>query len=120
MIRLSQDFVWMAPVAEVTLLLLTALVLIVVGRLWGRVNLLPSVLFVCSLLAFLNLLMLVPRLHHAAALVLATGLAIQTTRFVRTRASFFHAVLPRTVPWMIGGVIVLAAIRANCQNRRGV
>jgi arylsulfatase A-like enzyme len=109
MIRLSQDFVWMAPVAEVTLLLLATLVLIVVGRLWGRVNLLSSVLFVCSLLAFLNLLMLVPRLHHAAALVLATGLSIQTTRFVRTRASFFDAVLRQTMPWMIGGVIVLAA-----------
>jgi hypothetical protein len=33
MMRLSRDFVWMAPVAEMTLLLLPALLLILVGRL---------------------------------------------------------------------------------------
>jgi hypothetical protein len=109
MMRLSRDFVWMASMAEVTLLLLATLLLMVASRLWDKLNLFSSVVFVCSLLAFLNLLMLVPRLHHVAALVLAAGLAIQASRFLRTRANLFHVVVRRTVFWMIGAVVVLGA-----------
>jgi arylsulfatase A-like enzyme len=108
MMRLSRDFVWMAPVAEVSLLLLVTLPLILVGRLWRKLDLLPIVLFICSLLAFLNLLMLVPRLHHLAALLLAAGLAVQVARYSTARAAAFRAVVKRTLFWMIGIVFLLA------------
>ena len=107
MMGLSRDFVWMAPVAEMTLLLLPTLLLIFVGLLWRKIDLLRIVLFSCLLLAFLNLLMLVPRLHHVAALVLAAGLAIQTTRFVAAHVVAFEGLVRRTLVWMVGLVIAL-------------
>jgi len=107
MINLSRDFVWMAPVAEILLLLLPTLLLIFVGRLWRNVDLLPIVLFVCSVVAFFNLLMLVPRLHHVAALLLATGLGIQTARFVAAHFVAFEGLVRRTLVWMFCLVIAL-------------
>jgi arylsulfatase A-like enzyme len=107
--RLSRDFVWMAPFAVVTLFTVMAVVSFGLSRLSRRLDPLALIIFSCSLLAALNLLMLVPRLHHAAALVLAAGLAIQTSRFLRTRAKLFHAVVRGTVFWMIGAVVVLGA-----------
>jgi arylsulfatase A-like enzyme len=105
--RLSRDYVWMAPLAEVTLFMSGAICLFVLSRLWRRLDALALVVFVCSLLAFLNLLMLIPRLHHAAALVLAIGLGAQTVRMVSSHAAKFRGLIRHTLVWMVGLAVLL-------------
>jgi arylsulfatase A-like enzyme len=105
--RLSRDFVWMAPLADVTLFAVAAIFLFALSRLLRRLDALALVLFFCSLLASLNLLMLVPRLHHAAALVLSVGLAVQTMRGVSAHAASFCSLIRRTLVWMVGLVVAL-------------
>ncbi len=105
--RLSRDYVWMAPLAEVTLFISVAICLFVLSRFWQPLDVVALVVFVCSLLASLNLLMLVPRLHHAAALVLAIGLAVQTVRMVSARLDSFRALIRCTLVWMVGLAVLL-------------
>ncbi len=106
-LRLSRDFVWMAPLAELTFLFLPGLFFFVISRLWPRFDPLPFTIFVCALLAFLNLLMLVPRFHHYAALVLAAGLAVQASRLIKVHTVAFHALVRRTTFGMIVLIVVL-------------
>src|SRR5262245_48723687 len=80
--KLAAEYVWMAPVMEGVFLLITALFVVVAARLWKRIDATVAITFFCSLLAFLNLLILIPRFHHFAAVALAAGIATQATGFV--------------------------------------
>jgi arylsulfatase A-like enzyme len=57
----------------------------------------------------MNLLLLVPGLHHYAALMLSLGLAMQTARVLTRHTVGFFALCRRTVPWMAVVVLALAA-----------
>ena len=107
--KLGAEYVWMAPVTEGAFLLIPALFLVLVARLWKRIDATVAITFFCSLLAFLNLLILIPRFHHFAAVALAAGIATQMTGLVRKRSAGFHGVVRRTFPWMIAVVIALGA-----------
>jgi arylsulfatase A-like enzyme len=106
-IELSRHFVWMIPLAEATLFSVVGVFFFCVGRLRPKIDPLPATIFTSSLLAFLSLLILIPRLHHFAALLLSTGLAVQFSRLIRVKAGLFHAVVRRTLPGMIGLVMLL-------------
>jgi arylsulfatase A-like enzyme len=110
MMRLSRNFIWMAPVAEAMFLLLPTLFIIAMSRLWRRMDPLPLVVFVCALLSSANLLLLVPRLHDFAMLLLAGGVAVQIVRYIMARAVSFQTLVRRTVAWMVGLVIALGLI----------
>src|SRR5262249_482308 len=107
--KLGAEYVWMAPATEGAFLLIPALFIVVVARLWKRIDATAAITFFCSLLAFVNLLILIPRFHHFAAAALAAGIATQVTAFVRKRSAGFHVVVRRTFPWMIVVVLALAA-----------
>src|SRR5262249_10613765 len=70
---LGRDYAWMIPLALSGVFLLLGLCVFLMGRLWSWIDSRVITTFLCSSLAFLDLLMLVPRLHHLAALILALG-----------------------------------------------
>jgi len=74
--RLRWDFVWMAPLAEMTFFLIAGLFIFCLSKIWRRVDQLRLIL-VCALLGLLNVLLLFPVLNENAAAVVATGVAAQ-------------------------------------------
>src|SRR5262245_33104594 len=77
--KLGAEYVWMAPVTEGVFLVIPALFVVAAARLWKRIDAAVTITFFCSLLSVLNLLILIPRFHHFAALALAAGIATQLT-----------------------------------------
>jgi arylsulfatase A-like enzyme len=105
---LGRDYAWMIPLALSGVFLLLGLLVFLTSRLWSRINSRVGTIFLCSSLAFLDLLILVPRLHHLAALTLALGIASQVTRYLTRHMESFEALVRRTLPLLIGAVLVLA------------
>ena len=93
----SPHFIWMGAVATGLLLLVPAIVLWAFGRIWPRVSGLAVTTFVFSVPSWFALLLMIPRLHWASALVLAVGLATQTSRLIVRHAHGFAVLVRRSV-----------------------
>jgi arylsulfatase A-like enzyme len=105
-IWLSPDVVWMAPLADVSLLVIAGSVLVLSGKVWPRLASSWSVLFVFTFLGFLGPILFMPRLHPYAALLLACGLAAQLARIIVVRFDVLQLWVQKTTFPLI--VIVLA------------
>ena len=119
---LSPDFVWMAPIALLVIIIaLVTLMELLAGRRRG-----PALdgfrLFVPSSLVALNLLMLVPGLAHYAAAILAAGVAVQLSRVVLAHPEAAGRLMRRTTVWIIGAFLAAGALiwTASAPNRSGV
>lgn len=78
---LSQDYFWTVPLAQLGATLLVVLPSVLVG-VW-RPRQAPFIAyFAAAFVAFLDVLLLVPRLSPYAAALLATGLSVQTARVI--------------------------------------
>ncbi len=106
-IRISRDVVWMAPLAEVTICLVAALSIYSLAKLIRQRRLLTGVIFVSALIAFFNLFLMVPRLHHYAALILAVGFAVQATRWIGKHREVFTRLVRKSIHWMVILVFIL-------------
>lgn len=106
-IWLGRDFPWMTPVGYVVLFGPLALGFAALALWRGPLAVLLAV-WLFSFLAFISLLFLVPPLHHYASLVLAAGLAVQTTRLVVAREAGFGKMVRVTTPGLAGIVVVTA------------
>ena len=109
--HISEDAVWMAPLALVGITVVLTGLASVPARLGlgGPWRALPA--FVGAGLVTLNLLLLVPRLAPAAAAVLAAGVALQIARQVTTNPERAHGVARRTGPWLaVISVTVVAGL----------
>lgn len=106
-IRMGDQFVWMAPVADVVIFAIPGLVLVLIA--WRRPRLVSlfAATFVFAFLAFLSLLLHYPQIHAYASLLLALGLAYQTSRFIRAHPGSFYRLVRRTAVWMGAAVLVL-------------
>ena len=99
--HLSRDFVWMAPLALMSVTLLVVTPFVVLGRAWRPHLMAAIVLFVSSSVVFLDLLMLVPGLLHFAAALLAAGLAVQAIRAVGRHPAGTGRLIRRSTPWLL-------------------
>jgi arylsulfatase A-like enzyme len=102
----SDDAVWMAPLAIFLLLLLIGVVLVGIQRLRHRPAtraLVPGFLFLTGA----GVLLSYPRLHWAASLVLAAGIAFQCTRWQRRHSARVATLVYATLPWLITLVVSL-------------
>jgi arylsulfatase A-like enzyme len=102
LLRVSEDFVWMAPLALLAVAATTVALFTLVGRAWRPDLARVLALFVTSSMVFLNLLMLVPRLAHYAAAILAAGCGVQATRVVLRRQDAAARLARRSTPWIVG------------------
>jgi arylsulfatase A-like enzyme len=110
LLRLSEDFVWMAPLALLTLTLVIVISCAVMGRVWRRGLAATLALFATASAAFMNLLILIPGFAHYAAAIVAAGLGVQTVRIVRHHSSTAARVAWRSAPWLIGGFVVTGSL----------
>lgn len=98
--EVSHDFIWMCPLANAGILFLLGLVIFFVSRFWPKLNLLRLTIFLSALWGFMDLIILYPKIHHYAALLLAAGLATQTLRLISPHMLSFQKLVRRTLPWM--------------------
>lgn len=106
---LSPHVVWMAPVASVGLLAVPGVVLAVLASLKPKHVTLRVATGVLAFVAFTSLLLVYQRLYDVAVVLLAAGLAVQTARLVGTHAEGFRRLVRRSTPWLVVGVVTLAA-----------
>jgi arylsulfatase A-like enzyme len=111
LLRLSDDFVWMAPAVLVIVALAVSVpCALSAWRLNGRIGLRLSVLAAASLAA-LDLLMLVPRLSHYAAVLLAFGAGVHGSRLVVKHWPGFRRMMRRsTAPLLVCIALVAAGV----------
>jgi arylsulfatase A-like enzyme len=102
----SMDSVWMTPLADVLLFLVVALLLIVV-RAIVPARVAPSPVLVFTALTTFTILLMYGPLSRLAIVILALGVAVQTTRMTRRRAPGFDRLVRRTLPVFV--LLVLAA-----------
>jgi arylsulfatase A-like enzyme len=106
-IFLSPHVVWMAPVVNLFIFAVPALILFLVVWRSSRPVSLRNVAFIFAFLGFLSLLLMITWFHRYAALVLAVGLALQTARLVGAHSDGFYSLVRRTTGWMVTLVVGL-------------
>ncbi len=106
-VHVGADIVWMAPLAEVCLFIVPGIILSLTAWRWPRRISLRSAIFLFSFLYFLSLLYMYYTLPVYAKLLLATGLAVQTARFVGRYPNGLYRFVRRTVIWIVLFVVML-------------
>jgi len=100
---------WMAPLANMLVFAIPALVLIVVRRVWPARVTVSFAVVAYAFLAVLPPFIIFDKLHWLAVTVLAAGLALQAGRIVRDHSHAFLAFARRSIYWMSAAVVLLAA-----------
>ena len=106
--RRSRDAVWMIPAFDGAIFMLIGILLVVIAR-RVRVTWLVAVGLLVGLGTFL-VLVLVPKLHLLAALLLAGGIGTQVARLLRNRVAVATRVVRRSLPWLGASVAVVALV----------
>jgi hypothetical protein len=104
---LGPQFVWMTPVADVLLFIVPGLFLWFLAACWPRLVSFGFATFVFTFVGSLSLLLIYPRLNNYAVLLLAAGIAVQSTRILGRYPEGFHLLVRRTTGWMVGLVFGL-------------
>lgn len=115
-IFLSPHVAWMAPLADLVIFSAASCCLVLIVLLRPGLISLRTTVFVFALLGFLSLLFMVSWLHRYAALALAIGLAVQTSRVVGPRSREFYRIVQRTSVWMVALVLALAVLMFGWQK----
>ncbi len=109
-IKVGPHVVWMAPVVNLFWFSLPATCLLLAARTWPqRVS--SRVIFAAlTSVAFFSLILLYKKMHAAAAIVLAIGLAVQSTRLVAQRLDAVQRLVRRSLPWLVASVAAAAVV----------
>jgi arylsulfatase A-like enzyme len=118
LLRISDDFFWMASVAFIAVTLTTTMLCALMALIWRQSLTRAFVLFAPAALVFLNLLMLVPRLSHYAAAVLAVGLAAQMTRLAFRSPSSFRRLVRASTPALVACFALVSSAVWFTSSRR--
>ena len=116
MVQVSDDVVWMAPLANAALFGLAAVFLSVATRRLTRPAALGITWSVFVFLAGLGPALLTQRLHPVASLLLLAGLAIQAGRLVRQRADRIDALIRRSLPAVIAVTVIAGLAQAGVRE----
>jgi arylsulfatase A-like enzyme len=115
------DIVWMSPLMDALLFVAVGLVLLAASRVFPTAATQRFAILVFAFLAILAQLLKYPRLHWAAALVLAAGTAFQASRLLGVREARFKAFVRRSTPWLVAVLAILATSavvrRARAEER---
>ena len=102
----SQHYVWMIPLMLTLLLAISGLLLLIPALKWRA---LANPGFVTMFFVFPGLMALYyvkPRIHVFAALLLASGIAVQAGRMVAKRPDVFMKLVRITLPLMAGVLLI--------------
>lgn len=100
-IRTGANSIWMTPLADLVLFSIVALLMILVS--WPRPKLITvrRVSFVFAFLSFLSLLFMYSALHTYTSVLLAAGLAMQTSRVIAAYPRGSYRLARRGLVWSI-------------------
>jgi arylsulfatase A-like enzyme len=105
-VLLTPDMIWTVPVANGVVFGLAALFIRLLTLSIRRVPAQPVAVGILLFLAALGPLMMVPRLHQLAAVVLAAGAAVQGARLIWSRAALVNSMVHRLAPILVAVVVV--------------
>lgn len=117
------EILWMTPVMTALMFAGVALLLILADRGRGRMLRGQIVVGVCLGLALLSGLWLLPRLHRAASLLLAAGIAFRLSGPGARLLPGLDRVIRRTLPVLLGAILLAAAVplvRDRIAERRAI
>jgi arylsulfatase A-like enzyme len=104
----SRDAVWMVPAFDAALFGIVGILLIVVARVVHLSWRIAAGFF--GGLGLLLVLLLFPRLHPVASVIVALGAGVQIARLLTDRAGGAARVVRRTLPWLVLSVGIVAAV----------
>lgn len=107
-IFLGSAIVWMSPLANLLLFAVVGLFLWLLARRARNVVAERIGIFILAFLGFWSLILLFPWLHPYTALLLAAGLAVQTTLLITARCPRFYFLVRQSTGWIAGLVVALA------------
>lgn len=114
-IWLSREYVWMVPAGYAVLFLVVALLLSIIASFWTGAGDVRVPGFVFGTLGALGLTLLVPGLHHLAALAVALGTGTRVAAWLATHTPARLAALRRLsfvlVVVLAGAAVVRAGLR---------
>ena len=102
----SRHALWMAPLAYAILFGIMSVALVPAALLAPRRATLRVGLFSCVTFSVFLLFLPFPQVHHLAALLLAMGVAVQTTRAVTAPGRQPAMVARRAASWLVGAVLL--------------
>ena len=108
LMKLGPDYMWMGPLALLIIFVALGLILLLAGRFSPRLDVENATIFSCVTLGSMDLLILIPGLHHAASLALAAGFSFQILRVIRRRRESFQRLVRRTLPFIVGLMFLLS------------
>jgi len=97
----QQHWLWMQPIADLLLFAGVATGLVLLGYVWPGARSIRTVVWTFVFLGGASVLFSVAGLHQWAALVLATGIALITTKRVGAKPDAFYAKVRKSLPWAI-------------------
>lgn len=119
----APQIIWFAPLFDLVLFGGLALALIVVGRLFPRLPLVPISVAIFATLAFFDwlTLLLTGRVSNIAVFILAAGLGIEAShwllKYERPMVRFWRS----SLPWLAGlAVVALISIQVGSWLREGI
>ncbi len=109
-LQLSRDVYWMAPVSDVMILLVPAVGLIGLAIVRSSFVTHQVYVFVFAFPGFLTLALHFERISKSASLILALGLAFQTSRLAAKYPDKFDALVRRSLPALIVATILFGVL----------
>jgi len=107
----SLEILWIAPIVDVLLFAVGGLALALIGKLVLRLRAMPVSVFVFTLLACFDwlIMLLNGRIQLVAILILAIGLAVQSSRWSQKHQQALVRLWRRSTPWLAGAALLLFA-----------
>jgi len=102
----SRQVVWMAPLANLVVFAVPALMLVILARRHPERSWVGVTAGAFAFLAFFIVLLMYP-LHRIAVLILAAGLAYQAGRLAHRHAAGFHRLVRGTAAWLAAAVLAV-------------
>jgi arylsulfatase A-like enzyme len=106
---LSNNLLWMVPLATTILFVAVGLVMCIAGGFSPGLASIRILAMIYAFLAALGLLLAVPPLHGAVKVLLAAGFAVQLSRLISRNGHRFYLFVQHTVIWLICIVVIMGA-----------
>jgi arylsulfatase A-like enzyme len=107
--HVSREILWISPIVDIILFLVLAIGVFLVSRLFKSIPAFRVLVFLLAFLAAYDFLTVPDRLYHSACLLLAVGVAVSFSRWIRKREMAALRFWKRSTPWAVALLLILFA-----------
>ena len=108
-LHVSKEILWISPIVDLVFFLFIASAVALVSRAWLRIPRLRVLVFILAFLTTYDWLLVTGRLYKRACLLLALGIAVAFTRWLKTHEEPVLRFWKRSLPALLG-ILVLFLI----------